>query len=110
MAAMEILKNFSLLKFLEKKIRYSTDISTAITNVIWYDDAGFLSKSAIESLPTGYKEEGVNWIEVDQSLYTPIVQGYVISKHAKSNDNAVKFIDFLLSEEGQIIYKANGYK
>ena len=110
MAAIEILNNASLFKSLKNKIRYSTDISTAITNVIWYDDAGFLSKSAIESLPAAYRAEGINWIEVDQSLYKPIIQGYVISKQAVENSNATKFIDFLLSEEGQAIYKAYGYK
>jgi len=109
-ASIEVLKNSGLLNSLSEKIRYSTDISTAITNVIWYDDAGFLSKSAIESLPIGYKKEGVNWIEVDESLYKPIIQGYVISKNGSQNVNAIRFIEFLFSEDGRAIYNAYGYK
>jgi len=109
-AAVEVLKNSKLFKKLENKIRYSTDISTAITNVIWYDDAGFLSKSALKSLPMGYTKEGVNWIEIDESLYSPIVQGYVISKNGSENINALRFIEFLFSKEGREIYKEYGYK
>lgn len=109
-AAIEVLKNSGLYDVLSNKIKYSTDISTAITNVVWYDAAGFLSKSGIYSLPVGYKTQGVNWIEIDPSLYNPIEQGYVISKRAIENRNAIKFLDFILSEKGQDIYKANGYK
>jgi molybdate transport system substrate-binding protein len=109
-ASMQTLKNSNLLAAVSSKIRYSTDISTAITNVVWYDDAGFLSKSALHSLPAGYKVEGVNWIEVDSSLYNPIRQGLVISSTGIKNSNAVKFVDFILSKEGKEIYKEYGYK
>lgn len=109
-AAVEVLKNIKLFDDVSDKIRYSTDISTAITNVVWYDDAGFLSKSGIRSLPSSYRTEGVNWIEIDQSLYTPIKQGFVVSKSGLENECAKKFIDFVLSKEGQDIYKAYGYK
>ena len=109
-ASIEVLKNFKLLNTLGKKIRYSTDISTVITNVIWYDDAGFLSKSAISSLPISYRKEGVNWIEVDEKLYTPIIQGYVVSEHGSHNINAIKFLQYLTSKEGREIYKAYGYR
>lgn len=109
-AAIEVLKNTNLFDELSGKIRYSTDISTAITNVVWYDDAAFLSKSGINSLPSGYKVEGLNWIEIDQSLYTPLQQGLTVSKSGSENEYAKKFVDFILSKEGQEIYKAYGYK
>lgn len=109
-AAIEVLKNSGMYESLKSKIRFSTDISTAIINVVWYDDAGFLSKSAIHTLPISYKQKGVNWIEVDKKLYDPIVQGYVISEHGSKNINAVRFIDFLFSQEGRDIYKLFGYK
>nr|WP_321266733.1 molybdate ABC transporter substrate-binding protein [uncultured Sulfurimonas sp.] len=108
-AAMEVLKNSNLFNQLSKKIRYSTDISTAITNVVWYDDAGFLSKSAMQNLPVGYRTQGVNWIEIDASLYEPIRQGLVISKEGVSNKCVMNLVDFILSKEGQEIYKENGY-
>ncbi len=109
-ATIEVLKNAKLLGSLRNKIRYSTDISTVITNVIWYDDAGFLSKSAVRSLPISYRKEGVHWIEVDESLYKPIVQGYVVSKEGAKNINVVKFLEYMHSDEGRMIYKEYGYK
>lgn len=109
-AAMEVLKNSGIESSVKNKIRYSTNISTVITNVIWYDDAGFLSKSAINSLPIAYRKEGVNWVEIDQNLYTPIVQGYVVSEHGSQNINAIKFLKFMHSDEGRAIYREYGYK
>lgn len=109
-AAIEVLQNTKLFDDISTKIRYSTDISTAITNVVWYDDAAFLSKSGIRSLPSGYMSEGVNWIEIDQSLYTPIKQGFTLSKCGSENMYVKKFVDFILSKEGQDIYKTYGYK
>ncbi|MCD6433485.1 MAG: molybdate ABC transporter substrate-binding protein [Sulfurimonas sp.] len=109
-ASIEALQNSGMLESVKDKIRYSTDVSTVITNVMWYDDAGFLSKSAVNSLPIGYRKEGVNWIEIDQSLYKPIIQGYVISQNGSKNINSTRFIEFLLSKEGREIYKAYGYK
>jgi molybdate transport system substrate-binding protein len=109
-ASVEALQNSKVFDAVSKKIRYSTDISTAITNVVWYDDAGFLSKSALNSLPKGYGVEGVNWIEVDASLYTPIRQGLVLSPSGVKNANALEFVDFIFSDEGRRIYKEYGYK
>ncbi|MBU1217070.1 molybdate ABC transporter substrate-binding protein [bacterium] len=109
-ASIETLQNSNLFEAVASKIRYSSDISTVITNVVWYDDAGFLSKSALHSLPAGYKVEGVNWIEIDPSLYAPIRQGLVMSHTGVKNSNAVKFVDFIFSEEGKAIYKEYGYK
>lgn len=109
-AAMEALKNSKMLQKVQNKVVYSTDISTAVLNVIWYDNAGFLSKSAVKTLPKMYNKEGVNWIEVDDNLYTPIIQGYVISKKGLNNINCQRFIDFIFSKEGREIYKEFGYK
>jgi molybdate transport system substrate-binding protein len=109
-ASIEALENSKIFDAVSTKIRYSTDISTAITNVVWYDNAGFLSKSTLNSLPAGYNTEGVNWIEVDASLYTPIRQGLVLSKTGVKNSNILEFVDFIFSSEGRAIYKTYGYK
>lgn len=109
-ASIEVLEKIKLYNSIGNKIRYSTDIATAITNVIWYDDAGFLSKSALHSLPISYRKEGVNWIDIDEKLYSPIIQGYVVSESGSKNENTIKFIEFLFSKEGRDIYKAYGYK
>lgn len=110
LATIEALKNAKLLEILKDKISYSTDIGIVIENVIWYDNAGFLPKSALHSLPKAYKKEGINWIEVDSHLYTPIIQSYVVSQEGSQNINAIQFLQFLNSEEGQKIYHEFGYK
>lgn len=109
-AAVEVLHNSGLHESVSPKVRFSTDISTAVTNVVWYDDAGFLSKSAINTLPVSYRKEGVNWIEIDKNLYKPIIQGYVVSQNGSKNINAKRFIEFLFSKEGRDIYKLFGYE
>ena len=109
-AALEALKNSKCCTQVLNKVRYSSDVATAIDNVIWHGDAGFLSKSALNMIPDSRQEEGVDWIEVDNELYSPILQAYVISKNGLKNDNAIKFIKFLESEAGQKIFRDNGYK
>lgn len=109
-AVIEALRNTGLYKILEQKIRYSTDVSMAVINVAWYDDAVFLPKSAVGTLPAGYRQEGVNWIDVDPAFYAPIHQGYVVSSTGLKNNNAVKFLNYLLSKEGQEIYRSYGYR
>ncbi len=109
MAALEALKNANLYDKLESKIFYSTDASNIIGDVLWYGHTGILPKSAVNFLPRGYNIEGENWIEIDQKLYKPIEQYFVISKNALDGNITKRFIDFLLSD-GQQILKRNGYK
>ena len=109
-AAIEALTNSKCCTHTLQKIRYSSDVATAIDNVIWEGDAGFLSKSALYMLPDNRKKEGVDWIEVDPKLYTPIIQAYVVSQNGLKNPNARKFLNFIHSDEGQKIFRDNGYK
>jgi molybdate transport system substrate-binding protein len=108
-AALEALKNSNLYDKLKSKIIYSTDASNIIGDVLWYGNAGLLPKSAINFLPRGYNIKGENWIDVDQKLYTPIKQGFVISKDGAKKDITKRFIKFILGD-GQEIFKKNGYK
>ena len=109
-AAMQAIKNSKCCKETLEKIHYSSDVATAIDNVIWYKDAGFLSKSALNMIPESRKIEGLDWIEIDTKLYTPIIQAYVVSKEGLHNENAKKFLTFIESDEGQKIFQDNGYK
>ena len=61
-------------------------------------------------IPDNRKKEGVDWVEIDSKLYPPIIQSYVVSKKGLKNDNAQKFLSFIESEEGQKIFRVNGYK
>ena len=109
-AAMEVIKNSQCCQNTRNKIHYSSDVATAIDNVIWQGNAGFLSKSALFMIPDNRKKEGVDWIDIDTKLYAPIIQAYVISKEGLKNDNAQKFLHFIESKEGQKIFRDNGYK
>jgi len=109
-ATMEVLKKLSQNQTILKKIHYSSDVATAIDNVIWNGDAGFLSKSALYMIPNDRKKEGIDWIEIKQNLYKPIIQAYVVSKDAFKNQNAKVFLDFITSKDGIKIFQENGYK
>ena len=51
-------------------------------------------------------KKGVNWVEVDESLYTPIKQGMVLLKTSKE---AKAFYDFILSNKAKKIFGEFGY-
>ena len=108
-AAIEVLKNSKCYTATLKKIHHSPDFATTIDNVIWNGDAGFLSKSALYMLPKGRKKEGRDWIQINQKLYNPIIQDYVVSKEGLKNPNAQKFLQFIHSNAGKKIFQDNGY-
>ena len=109
MAAVEALKKAKIYDKVKSKLFYSTNASNIIGDVLWYGHAGILPKSAVNFLPRGYNIRGENWIDIDQKLYRPLKQGFVLSKNGSKNITAKRFIDFLLSD-GQKILKQNGYK
>jgi len=109
-ASMQVIQTVKNHKKIMKKIRYTSDVASVIDNVIWRGDAGFLSKSALYIIPKKRKRRGLDWIDVDPKLYKPIMQAYVISEHGLQNDNAMKFLYFIQSAEGQKIFQENGYK
>ena len=108
-AAMQVLKSSKYHTELLKKVRYSSDVATAINNILWRGDAGFLSKSVISILPKDKRKEGRDWIQIDTKLYSPIIQDYVVSKEGLKNPNAQKFLLFIHSKEGKKIFQDNGY-
>lgn len=110
MAAIQVLKSCKCYDTIYHKIRYSTDVATVIDSVIWHKNAGFLPKSALSMLPEDKRREGVDYIEIDERLYTPIIQSYTLSKTALENPNTTKFLNFIESKVGQAIFRENGYK
>lgn len=77
--------------------------------MLWYGHAGILPKSAVNFLPRGYNIEGENWVNIDQELYTPIEQGFTVSKEGSKKQSVKRFLKYLL-DDGQKIFKKNGYK
>ena len=109
-ATIEVLKKIGIFEEISGKIIYTSDISTVIANMAWYDEAGFTAKSAIKSLPLGYNKEGVHYIEIDSSLHSPIEHGFVVSNDGIKREVVKNFVDFLSSNEALQIFREYGYK
>lgn len=110
-ASIEALNKTQIYPNIKNKIIEAKSIGEALTQTLKATDAGFIAASALyeEGLKKYDLKEGINYILVNPSLYTPIDQGIIITKHAKDNKEAKKFYDFILSEKGKAIFKAYGY-
>lgn len=110
-ASVETLKKLGIYEIIKSKIIEAKSIGETLTQTLTATDAGFVAASALheEGLKKYNLKENVNYILVDQKLYSPINQGIVITKHGKDNMDAKKFYDFVLSEKGKAIFKAYGY-
>ena len=108
-ATEEALKNANLYKLTKHKFIYAESISQTVSYTMNASDLGFVAKSSLYSSHMKQYKEGINWIDVDTSLYTAINQGIVILKKAKNNNNVKKFYDFILSKNAQSILQRFGY-
>ena len=72
-------------------------------------EMGFVSKSVVMAPQMRGKGD---WVELSPSLYRPIPQGMVITRHGREKhpDQSRAFADYLMSEEGQKIFKKHGYR
>jgi len=108
-AAVESMKNAKIYTSIEKKLVYAESISQTVTYAITAADIGFIAKSSLYSPKMKSYKKGVNWVDVDAKLYTPIDQGIVILKNASKNAEAKAFYDFILSDSAKTIFNAYGY-
>jgi len=109
-AAEEALKKASLFDSVKAKLVTAQNVTQALQFTLSGADAGFVNKSALRSkdvLP--YDNEGVNWIEIDPRLYSPIAQGFVVTKSALARPAVAAFADFLLSPEAKAVFLSFGY-
>ena len=107
-AAIEVLNHFQILKKLEPKLVYGENIAQ-VNQFINSQAAeiGFTSKSVVLSPKINNKG---NWVEIDESIYSPIAQGIVCLKNDPSKkNNALKFSDFIFSKKGKEILNTFGY-
>ena len=51
-----------------------------------------------------------SFLEIDQKLHLPIAQAVGVVKASTKHSSAQQFVDFLLSNEGQLILEAAGYR
>ena len=108
-AAFEALKNAKLYEKIKNKLIFGESIAQTVSYTMTAADLGFIAKSALYSPRMKAFKEGVNFVEVDPKLYTPIAQGIVLLKHGKNNSDAKAFYHFILSDEAKLIFKRYGY-
>jgi len=107
-AAEELLKKQGLYLKIQNKLVYGESVAQTnqfITTMA--AEMGFTAKSVVFS--PQMKGKG-NWIDLDETSYTPIEQGIVILKNdSKKIEKATNFYTFLFSTEGKEILKKYGY-
>ncbi len=110
-AGREALVSLGLWDLVKAKIVTAQSISQAIQFTIGATGIGLINKSALYSknLASFIDKEGLNWYQVDDSLYSPLVQAYVVLKSAASNQTTMAFAGFLSSREGKAIFLQAGY-
>ncbi len=108
-ATFEVLQNLNLYSKIKKKLIYGESISQTVSYTMTAANIGFVAKSSLYSSKMGDFKENTNWIEIDSKLYTPIKQGIVILKHAKSKNEAKVFYNFILSRKAKNIFNKFGY-
>ena len=109
-AAAEALRSAKLYALLKPKFVYGESISQTVTYATKAADIGLIAKSSLFAPQMRHFKKGVNWSDVNSSLYTPISQGMVILKQGKNDMDVKVFYDFMLSNKAQEILKSYGYK
>jgi len=110
LATKEALINAKIYDDIKSKFVYAESISQTVTYAVKAADIGIISKSSLFSPQMKHFKEGINWSDVNASLYTPISQGMVILREAKGNTEIKAFYDFMMSAEAKSILKSFGYK
>lgn len=108
-AAEEAFNHFGLYKSILPQLVFGESISQVNTYVLNKVVAiGFTTESLAYEIAgnTDFK-----WLRIDPSAYTPIKQGAVLLKHAKSSNynNSKRFYDYLFSPAAKAIFKKYGY-
>lgn len=109
-AAVSALENAGILKIAEKKFVNAESITQTLQYTMTATDIGFVAKSSMFSDKLkGKNIKGKNWVDVDPKLYEPIQQGIILLEHAKGNDEAKIFYDFIFSDKAKTVFKKYGY-
>jgi len=104
--AVEALKNKKIYNKVKQKIVWVEDVGLVVDEVLWHKNIGFISRSALGL----FSKDAITYKDIDKTLYSPIEQGYVISKDGIDNHNALDFLKFIFSKDGAEIFKKYGYK
>jgi len=108
-ATIEALKNAKIYSAISSKLIYGESISQTLSYVMTATSIGIVAKSALYSTKLRRYKEGINWISIDDSLYTPISQGVVLLKYAQRDPAYRLFYDYILSSRAKEILQRYGY-
>jgi len=108
-ATVEALKNAKVYDGIKKKFIYGESISQTVSYTVVAADIGFIAKSSLYSPNMKQFKKGINWVDVDSRLFTPINQGIVILKAGENNNEVKAFYDFIQSTKAKEIFKRFGY-
>lgn len=110
-AARESLEALGLKAAVQPKIVQAQSIAQTVQLTQTAADVGFVNKSALFSPElAAVAQEGVHWVAVPDSAYTPILQGFVVLKNSAHPELARVFADFLLSPEAAAVFAQYGYR
>jgi len=108
-AGLEALKSSKVFYKIKSKLVYANSISQTLAYATVAADAGVVALSSMYNNTQKFKH-GLNWIELNSSLYTYTKQGMCITKMGKNDKRAKIFSKYMLTEGAQEILKKHGYK
>lgn len=108
-ASIEAMKNAKVYEQVKDKFVFAESISQTVSYAVTAADIGLISKSSLYSSKMKQYKENVNWMSIDESLYTSIEQGIVLLKYAQGKIEYQAFYDFILSSKGKKILQRYGY-
>jgi len=110
LAAQQALQRDKIFHKIKPKLVYANSISQTLAYSIMVTDAGLVALSSMYSKSMSGFKKGLNWIEIDPSLYTYTSQGMSVTKAGENDQNAKLFYDYMLSQDAQKILLNHGYK
>ncbi|MCX2683046.1 molybdate ABC transporter substrate-binding protein [Campylobacter sp. MIT 21-1685] len=105
-AATQVLENLHLDAIYKDKIVLGDNISQPVFHV----DTGVAELGIVAySLVSAVTKPKGKAVVIDEKLFEPLKQSFVITKYAKTNKLAKEFADFVSSQEGKAIIKKYGF-
>ncbi|ABB44201.1 Molybdenum ABC transporter, periplasmic binding protein [Sulfurimonas denitrificans DSM 1251] len=104
-AAMEIIKNYSLEDVAKSKLVLGDNIAQSVQFVdSGAAEIGLVAYSLIKSLRSTDE-----YMLIDKTKYSTMEQAFVLTKYAKDKPLAKKFAEFILSDESQNTFEEFGF-
>ncbi len=103
-AGKQALERAGLWSKLEPKIVIAESVRQALIYAQKGDAEAALIGRAIAGVPE------IRAVEIDPGLYDPIIQALGVVGSSKRSDDAQRFVDFVLGEEGQSLLKEFGFQ